>query len=33
MLHELVVEVDPTRSERERAEQAQARFDSEMSKQ
>jgi arylsulfatase len=32
-LHELVVEVDPSRSERERAEQAADRFDSEMSKQ
>jgi arylsulfatase A-like enzyme len=32
-LHELVVEVDPSRSERERAEQAAARYDSEMSQQ
>ena len=32
-LHELVIELDPTRSQRERQEQAKARFDSEMTKQ
>lgn len=32
-LHELVFEVDPTRSEHEREEQAAARYDAEMSAQ
>ena len=32
-LHELVIDLDPTRSERERQELAQAQLDSEMTKQ